>query len=201
MRISGNPPSGGKKPTQPTSLSATAGNASASVSFTIPDYTGKGGIVTYRALSNPGSIEATNTASPIPISGLTNGTAYTFTVRAEASYGVLGDYSSASNQVTPVAPPPPPPPTTPPPTTPPPTTPPPTTPPPTTPPPTTPPPTTPPPTTPPPPPANNGTTCTSLDVAIGCCAYGAQSGYCTTGGCGSGAACYGSSNYCNPFAC
>jgi hypothetical protein len=144
MPIIGNDSSGGKKPTTPTSVSASAGNASATVSFTEPTYEGKTGTATYVATSNPGSVTGTNTVSPITVSSLSNGTAYTFTVVANTPYGVSSDTSSASNSVTPVAPPPP---TTPPPTTPPPTTPPPTTPPPTTPPPTTPPPTTPPPVT------------------------------------------------------
>lgn len=102
MRIVGNPPSGGKKPGTPTIGTATAGDASATVAYTAPTYTGKGGTVTYRALSTPDSKEGTG-ASPITVSGLTNGTSYTFQVRAETSYGVNGDYSTASGSVTPAA--------------------------------------------------------------------------------------------------
>jgi hypothetical protein len=149
MPVIGNNSSGGKKPNPPTSVSASAGNASATVSFTQPTYEGKTGEATYVATSSPGSITGTSTTSPITVSSLSNGTAYTFTVIANTPYGVSSDISTASTSVSPAAPPPPPPPP-PPPATPPPATPPPATPPPTTPPPTTPPPTTPPPTTPPP---------------------------------------------------
>lgn len=96
--------SGGAKPGTPTIGTATGGDASATVAFTAPTYTGKGGTVTYRATSSPGSITGTSTTSPITVSGLTNGTAYTFTVRAETSYGVNSDSSAASNSVTPAVP-------------------------------------------------------------------------------------------------
>ena len=76
----------GSLPGVPTIGTATAGNTQATVAFTAPTYTGKGGVVTYRAVSSPGSIEATSTSSPITVTGLSNGTAYTFTVRAETSY-------------------------------------------------------------------------------------------------------------------
>ena len=96
--------SGGKKPGTPTIGTATGGNTSATVAFTAPAYTGKGGTVTYVATSSPGSITGSSTTSPITVSGLTNGTAYTFTVVAQTSYGVNSDASSASNSVTPAAP-------------------------------------------------------------------------------------------------
>ena len=97
--------SGSGVPGTPTIGTATAGNTTASVVFTVPTYTGKGGAVTYRVLSTPGSITATGSSSPITVTGLSNGTAYTFQVRTETSYGVNSSYSSASNSVTPVAPP------------------------------------------------------------------------------------------------
>lgn len=103
--IVGNTSSEGKKPGAPTIGAATAGNTSATVSFTPPTYTGKGGTVTYVAVSNPGAITGSSTSSPITVSGLTNGTSYTFSVRASTAYGVLGDSSSQSNSVTPTAPP------------------------------------------------------------------------------------------------
>ena len=92
---------GGGTPTAPTSVSATAGNAQAVVSFTASSYIGKGN-VTYTAISSPGNITATGT-SPITVTGLTNGTAYTFTVRATSSTGETAT-SSASGSVTPVLP-------------------------------------------------------------------------------------------------
>jgi hypothetical protein len=102
-KITGNPPSGGKKPGTPTIGTATAADASATVAYTAPSYTGKGGAVTYTATSNPGSKTGTGT-SPITVFGLTNGTSYTFTVVAGTSYDVNSDASFASNSVTPAVP-------------------------------------------------------------------------------------------------
>ena len=88
------------RPGVPTSPTASAGNASASVSFT-PSYTG-GLSVTYVATSTPGSITGSASSSPITVSGLTNGTAYTFTVHATNSDGTSAE-SSATGSVTPSA--------------------------------------------------------------------------------------------------
>ena len=82
----------------PTGVTAIAGNASATVSFTPPT----GSPTSYTVTSSPGSLTASGTASPITISGLTNGTAYTFTVKASNAYGTSAA-SSASNSVTPIA--------------------------------------------------------------------------------------------------
>jgi len=90
-------------PGAPTAVSASAANASASVSFTAPTVTGSTAITSYTVTSNPGNLTASGAGSPILISGLTNGTAYTFTVRATNSAGA-GAASSASNAVTPTAP-------------------------------------------------------------------------------------------------
>lgn len=95
--------SGGIAPLAPTIGTATAGDASATVTYTIPTWTGKGsGAVTYTATSSPGGFTGTG-SSPITVSGLTNGTSYTFTVTATTSYGVTGPASAASNSVTPAA--------------------------------------------------------------------------------------------------
>jgi hypothetical protein len=105
MPILGNLSSAGKKPTTPTIGTATDGGngTSASVAFTASSYIGKS-TITYTALSNPGSITGTGSASPITVSGLTTGTAYTFTVKGDTAYGVASDYSAASNSVTPASP-------------------------------------------------------------------------------------------------
>lgn len=89
-------------PLAPTIGTATAGNASASVAFTAPSNTGRPAISGYTATSSPGGITGTGATSPITVSGLTNGTAYTFKVKAENSDG-FGPESAASNSVTPSA--------------------------------------------------------------------------------------------------
>jgi hypothetical protein len=73
-------------PDAPTSISATAGNRQAVVSFAIPT-DGGDPIVSYKVISSPGGIIATGTSSPITITGLDNGTTYTFTVVATNSVG------------------------------------------------------------------------------------------------------------------
>ena len=105
MRIVGNPPSGGKKPTTPTIGTATDGGTgtTVSVAFTPSTYIGKS-TITYTATSSPGSLTAPGSGSPITVSGLTTGTAYTFTVTGNTAYGVASDASAASNSVTPASP-------------------------------------------------------------------------------------------------
>ena len=88
-------------PGAPTGVTATGGNAQATVSFTAPSSTGGSPITSYTVTSNPGSKTATGTGSPITVTGLTNGTAYTFTVTAANAIG-SGGASSASSAVTPV---------------------------------------------------------------------------------------------------
>lgn len=88
-------------PDAPTSVIATAGSASASVAFTAPSNVGGGSITSYTVISSGGQI-TTGTSSPIVVTGLTNGTSYTFTVFATNAYG-SGPRSAASNSVTPAA--------------------------------------------------------------------------------------------------
>ena len=90
-------------PGAPTIGTATAGDASASVTFTAPVNNGGSAITSYTVTSSPGSVTASGASSPITVSGLTNGTAYTFTVRATNATGT-GPASAASNSVTPAAP-------------------------------------------------------------------------------------------------
>ena len=90
-------------PGAPTIGTATAGNAQASVAFTAPAIDGGSAITGYMASSSPGGLTGAGTASPITVTGLTNGTAYTFTVTATNANGT-GPASSASNSVTPSAP-------------------------------------------------------------------------------------------------
>ncbi len=87
-------------PGPPTGVTATAGNAQATVSFTPPPFDGGSSITSYTVTSSPGNITATGLSSPITVTGLTNGTAYTFTVKATNAVGT-GPASSPSNRVTP----------------------------------------------------------------------------------------------------
>jgi hypothetical protein len=89
-------------PGAPTIGTATKGNAQATVTFTAPGSNGGSAITGYTVTSSPGGITATGSASPITITGLTNGTAYTFTVTATNANGI-GPVSPASNSVTPSA--------------------------------------------------------------------------------------------------
>jgi len=89
-----------KVPNAPTIGTATGGNAQASVAFTAPANTGGSVITSYTVTSSPGGITGTGASSPIVVTGLANGTAYTFTVVATNIYGA-GPSSAASNSVTP----------------------------------------------------------------------------------------------------
>lgn len=91
-----------KVPNAPTGATATGGDESASVEFTPPANVGGSAISAYYAVSNPGQITGSAASSPISVTGLTNGTPYTFTVWALNTYGP-GPYSAASGSVTPLA--------------------------------------------------------------------------------------------------
>jgi hypothetical protein len=90
-------------PGKPTGVTATAGNASALVSWTAP---GNGGsaITGYTVTSTSGGKTCTTSgALSCTVSGLTNGQGYTFTVHATNGVGD-GSESDPSAAVTPVAP-------------------------------------------------------------------------------------------------
>jgi uncharacterized protein YhjY with autotransporter beta-barrel domain len=87
-------------PGAPTIGTATAGNAQASISFTAPSSNGGATITSYTATSSPGGFTGTCSTSPCTVTGLTNGTAYTFSITATNSVGT-GSASAASNSVTP----------------------------------------------------------------------------------------------------
>ena len=90
------------KPDAPIGVSATSGgNASTTVSWTAPS-DGGSAITSYTATSNAGQTCSSSTTS-CSITGLTNGTPYTFTVTATNSIGT-SDPSSASSAATPAAP-------------------------------------------------------------------------------------------------
>lgn len=80
-------------PTQPQGPSAVAGNAQATVSFSVPEYNGGSAITGYSVLAideivpaHGGQI-ATGAGSPIVVTGLTNDEGYTFQVRAINAQG------------------------------------------------------------------------------------------------------------------
>ncbi len=87
-------------PGAPTIGTATAGNGSATVSYTPPGFNGGSTIFTYTATSSPGGITGSATGGPVIVSGLTNGTPYTFTVTATNTVGTSPP-SAASNSVSP----------------------------------------------------------------------------------------------------
>ena len=87
-------------PGKPTGATAAAGSEQATVSFSPPANTGGAPITSYTVTSSPGSKTGTGTTSPIVVSGLTDGTPYTFTVVATNTAGP-GLASDASNSVTP----------------------------------------------------------------------------------------------------
>ncbi|WP_447078920.1 Ig-like domain-containing protein [Shewanella algae] len=89
-------------PGAPTSVNAVASDASATVSFSAPASTGGAAISSYTVTSSPGGITANGAGSPLTVSGLSNGTDYSFTVSANNTAGT-GPASSPSNTVTPKA--------------------------------------------------------------------------------------------------
>jgi hypothetical protein len=89
-------------PGAPTIGTATAGSSlCASVTFSAPACTGypSGGITAYRVISTPGCFTNTGASSPIVVSGLSDGTSYTFKAQATNAAG-YGPLSAASNSIT-----------------------------------------------------------------------------------------------------
>ncbi len=92
-----------KNPDAPTGVAASGGDTQATVSFSAPANPGGSAISAYYAVSNPDRVTVSGATSPITVTGLTNGTPYTFQVWALNSYGP-GAFSAASGSVTPSLP-------------------------------------------------------------------------------------------------
>ncbi|HET7740300.1 MAG TPA: fibronectin type III domain-containing protein [Mycobacterium sp.] len=95
-------------PAAPTAVNATAGNAQATVTWAVPN-NGGSPITSYTvtpyigaAAQTPVTLTGSPPATTASITGLVNGTTYTFTVAATNAVGT-GPESLASNSVTPVA--------------------------------------------------------------------------------------------------
>lgn len=89
-------------PSSPLSVSATAGDNSAAIGWSPPDFAGTFPITTYQVVSSPGSESCLTTApsTECVVTGLLNDTTYTFTARALNGAG-WGPWSKPSEPVTP----------------------------------------------------------------------------------------------------
>lgn len=89
-------------PGAPTIGATTAGPGQVTVAFTPPVDNGGAAVSSYTATATPGGATGTGPFSPIVVTGLANGTAYTFKVKATNSAGT-GAESAASASATPTA--------------------------------------------------------------------------------------------------
>ncbi len=89
-------------PDAPKNVKATAGNTSASISFSAPASNGGSPITRYTVVSNT-AITVTGTKSPLTVTGLQNGLSYTFKVMATNSQGD-SVYSTFSAPIKPALP-------------------------------------------------------------------------------------------------
>jgi Calx-beta domain/Fibronectin type III domain len=91
-------------PGAPTAVTATAGNHEAVVAFAAPVSDGGDPVNFYTVTVSPGGAKFSSASSPITVTGLTDGTAYSFRVTATNTVGT-GPASAASKTVIPGTPP------------------------------------------------------------------------------------------------
>ena len=91
-------------PSAPGNVAAVASDGSATVTWTPPTSPGSYPVSTYQVISAPSGKACLTSALTCTVTGLSNGTAYTFTVKALSGAG-WGASSLPSNGVTPEAPP------------------------------------------------------------------------------------------------
>jgi hypothetical protein len=80
-------------------VTATLGNAEATIAFNRPDNDGSP-ITSYTVTASPGGQTTSGKRSPLTLTGLTNGLLYTFTVTATNALGT-SPASAPSNAITP----------------------------------------------------------------------------------------------------
>lgn len=92
-------------PSAPLNVLASAGDAAAQVSWSPPESSGTSPVTEYQVQAAPGDAMCTAVAPTLTctVTGLANGTAYTFTVRARSAVG-WGSYSLPSQPITPETP-------------------------------------------------------------------------------------------------
>jgi hypothetical protein len=86
-------------PGPPTSVSGASGNVQATISWLAPTSNGGSPITTYTVTSSPGGLTCTTATLSCVVTGLTNGSSYTFTVTATNAVGT-GPASAPSPAVT-----------------------------------------------------------------------------------------------------